>query len=294
METVSYKSSNTNKTSTQCDVSYLATSEKLTLHCNSYSFAITSDNKWVIIVSNDNNLVVLSKETGREASILTVNSKTEDIFLSLDGKLQTSQFQQGSAEEENTDQLEKVKTIDDLGSINAVAFTPYDNEIIFGSSDGSVRIWDWQTGNISLRRSSSPMTYKGHSNSVNALAIIPNTNQVISASSDKSLKVWDFVKKEYLFTLSGCEDGHESPINDLAVTPDGKNVISASDDKTLKVWDLSHRKVITTFTGDSAMKCCAVAPDGVTIVAGDVLGKIYILCLEGLKTDCLTEESKNQ
>ncbi|MEH1908631.1 MAG: hypothetical protein V7K95_13280 [Nostoc sp.] len=47
-----------------------------------------------------------------------------------------------------------------------------------------------------------------------------------------------------------------------------QQVISASDDKTLKVWNLETGEFITTFTGESYISCCAVAPDRVTIVAG--------------------------
>jgi WD40 repeat protein len=60
----------------------------------------------------------------------------------------------------------------------------------------------------------------------------------------------------------------------------GKRLISVSDDNNLKVWDLLNRGVIASFTGDSALKCCAVAADGVTIVVGEASGKVHFLRLE--------------
>ncbi|MFN6480330.1 WD40 repeat domain-containing protein, partial [Nostoc sp. DedQUE07] len=68
--------------------------------------------------------------------------------------------------------------------------------------------------------------------------------------------------------------------NAVAVTPNGKQVISTSDDWTLKIWNLDTGEVIATFTGESYMYCCAVAPDSVTIVAGDASGRVHFLRLE--------------
>jgi WD40 repeat protein len=66
------------------------------------------------------------------------------------------------------------------------------------------------------------------------------------------------------------------------VTADGQRVISGSLDKTLKVWDLETGNCIATFTADAAIFCCAVTPDGRTIVAGDVSGRVHFLRLEGV------------
>ncbi|MBX9255101.1 hypothetical protein H1Q63_14325 [Desmonostoc muscorum CCALA 125] len=64
--------------------------------------------------------------------------------------------------------------------------------------------------------------------------------------------------------------------------PNGQQVISASYDKTLKVWNLQTREVIATFSGEYPIYCCAVAPDGMTIVAGDASGRVHFLRLENM------------
>ncbi|MDT9326308.1 MAG: WD40 repeat domain-containing protein, partial [Limnospira sp. PMC 1286.21] len=76
--------------------------------------------------------------------------------------------------------------------------------------------------------------------------------------------------------------GHSWSVNAVAIAPDGKRAVSASDDKTLKLWDLETGEVLATFTGEGAMESCAIAPDGVTVVAGDGSGRVYFLRLEGL------------
>ncbi|WP_306557857.1 WD40 repeat domain-containing protein [Nostoc sp. 'Peltigera malacea cyanobiont' DB3992] len=68
----------------------------------------------------------------------------------------------------------------------------------------------------------------------------------------------------------------------VRLTPDGKQVISASSDNTLKLWNLETGEEIATFTGESAFFCCAVAADGVTIVAGEFSGRVHFLRLENV------------
>jgi len=43
---------------------------------------------------------------------------------------------------------------------------------------------------------------------------------------------------------------------------------------------LLSREVIASFRGDSALKSCAIAPDGVTIVAAEASGQVHFLRLE--------------
>jgi WD40 repeat protein len=98
----------------------------------------------------------------------------------------------------------------------------------------------------------------------------------VSASWGNTLKVWDLATGAVLHTL----EGHAHSVSDVAVTPDGQRAVSASSDKTLKVWDLATGAVVATFTCDGPAHACAVAPDGVTFVAGDALGRVHFLRLE--------------
>ncbi|MDT9178410.1 MAG: WD40 repeat domain-containing protein, partial [Limnospira sp. PMC 1238.20] len=122
-------------------------------------------------------------------------------------------------------------------------------------------------------------TLTGHSRGVNAVAIAPDGFRAVSASMDKTLKLWDLERATELATLTG----HSRGVNAVAIAPDGKRAVSASDDKTLKLWDLETGEVLATFTGEGAMESCAVAPDGVTVVAGDKSGRVHFLRLEGLR-----------
>jgi predicted ATPase len=77
-------------------------------------------------------------------------------------------------------------------------------------------------------------------------------------------------------------EGHSGGVWSVALSGDGKRALSGSDDNTLKVWDLQSGEVIACFSGESAIWCCAIAPDGKTIVAGEASGRVHFLRLEGV------------
>nr|WP_322679923.1 hypothetical protein [Nostoc sp. DedQUE03]MDZ7975327.1 hypothetical protein [Nostoc sp. DedQUE03] len=122
-------------------------------------------------------------------------------------------------------------------------------------------------------------TLTGHNGSVSAVAIAPDGKTAVSASNDNTLKQWDLQTGKEISTLTG----HNGYVNAVAIAPDGKTAVSASSDNTLKQWDLQTGKEISTFIGDSPINCCAVSPNGLTIIAGESSGRVHFLRLEGGK-----------
>ncbi|MEA5535494.1 hypothetical protein [Crocosphaera sp. XPORK-15E] len=116
-------------------------------------------------------------------------------------------------------------------------------------------------------------TLTGHSSSVNSVVVTPNGNKVISGSRDNTLKVWSLETGKLLQTLTG----HSNWVNSVVVTPDGNQVISGILDNTVMVWDLNTGKCLATFYADYPIWCCQIAPDGVTIIAGDSGGIVHFL-----------------
>ena len=121
-------------------------------------------------------------------------------------------------------------------------------------------------------------TLTDHTGKVITVAIAPDGLTAISASGDNTLKIWDTETGTEVRTLTG----HTSWVTAVDLAPSGLTAISASLDNTLKIWDLLSGKEIASFSGDYGFDCCAVLPDGVTVVAGDRSGRVHFLRLEGV------------
>ncbi|MSV29911.1 MAG: glycosyltransferase [Bryobacterales bacterium] len=144
------------------------------------------------------------------------------------------------------------------GWVRSVAVTG--NEVVSGSDDNTIKIWDRQSGQL-LR------TLEGHSGWVSSVAV--TGNEVVSGSGDETIKIWDRQSGQLLRTL----EGHSGGVMSVAVT--GNEVVSGSSDKTIKIWDRQSGREIYALRIDAAV--LSVAMDGDDIAAGDAAGRIHLL-----------------
>ncbi len=242
-------------------------------HRNSvYAVAITPDGKQAVSASWDNTLKLWDLATGSGLATLTGHRDwVRAVAITPDGK------QAVSASDDHTLKLWDLATGSELATLTghrnlvyAVAITPDGKQAVSASRDNTLKLWDLAMG-------SELATLIGHSESVYAVAITPDGKQAVSASRDNTLKLWDLATGSEMATLTG----HCHWVRAVAITPDGKQAVSASRDNTLKLWDLATGKVLATFTGEYEMFSCAVAADGVTVVAGEESGQVLFLRLEG-------------
>lgn len=153
-------------------------------------------------------------------------------------------------------------------SVIDVALSADGRLAISASQDKTLKVWD-------VASRCELHTIQEHSN---GLALSADGRLAVSASRDKTLKVWDVVTGRELRTLTGHSDG----VQDVALSADGRLAVSASCDMTLKVWDMATGRVLSTFPTIARLHCCAITPDGKTIVAGDEIGMIHFLELVGI------------
>lgn len=182
-----------------------------------------------------------------------------------------------------------------MREVLAVAVTPDGRCAISASGDGTLRMWDLETG-------TTLHTLRGHTKAVVAVAVTPDGRRAISASDDDTLRLWDLTTgtivhiyqriarwvhamtvmpdgRRVISASSGwilrvwdlesgmvvrTLDGHRAWIRALAVTPNGRRAITASHDNTLRVWDLDSWQLMQTVMMDDASRVRAVAltPDG--------------------------------
>jgi len=144
------------------------------------------------------------------------------------------------------------------GPINSVAFSPDGKQIVSGSDDNTVKLWDMTTGR-------EIKTFSGHSRFVKSVTFSPDGRWIVSGSDDNTVKLWD--------TATGFEIrtflGHSSIVSSVAFSPDGRQILSGSWDNTVKLWDLATDHVISTFSGHTGIvSSVAFSPDGRQILSG--------------------------
>ena len=112
--------------------------------------------------------------------------------------------------------------------VTRIALSPDSQNLIAGSLDGTVWVWDLESGDL-------VSILQGHEDAVIDVAVSPDNLSIISASLDASIKVWDLRGGDILHTIKG----HKSKVRAMVVSPDGEYIFSAGEyEKIIKAWDL--------------------------------------------------------
>ncbi len=143
----------------------------------------------------------------------------------------------------------------------------------------TLKVWDLESGEL-------VSTLKGAKIDLDAFAITPDSHYAFSISEDGTFQFWDLKNGEELPTSEGVLGDptakHGRRFGAIEVMPDSRHVLLASWDTSFKIWNIEQRKVVAKFDGESPLTACAIAPDGVTIVIGELSGHVHFLTLEGL------------
>jgi len=189
----------------------------------------------------------------------------------------------------------------------ALAFDPAAAMLASGSLDGTVVLWNPETG----ERIGAPL--EGHK-VVQTLAFSPD-GTVLASGGDKFVILWDPRSGEQLgesieldhstFGLAFSPDDRtlavgsgstvwlidtasaklikrpldtHSEVWDIAFAPDGKTLASSGADGTVRRWDISSSKPIglPLQGGGSIMSKVTFSPDGRTLAAGDASGRVRL------------------
>ncbi|XP_050942849.1 LEC14B homolog isoform X4 [Cucumis melo] len=120
----------------------------------------------------------------------------------------------------------------DSFGIFSVKFSTDGRELVAGSSDDSIYVYDLETNKLSLR-------ILAHRSDVNTVCFADETGHLVySGSDDTFCKVWDrrcFISKG---KAAGILEGHVEGITFIDSRGDGRYLISNGKDQTIKLWDI--------------------------------------------------------
>jgi len=145
--------------------------------------------------------------------------------------------------------------------VTCVAFHPVFSSLASGSEDYTIKIWDWELGELER-------TIKGHTKTVLDVDFGGRGSTLLaSCSSDLSIKLWD-PSDDYKNTRTLL--GHDHIVSSVRFVPQttGNLLVSASKDCSLKVWDVNTGYCVKTLLGHTDWpRALCPSPDGCYILS---------------------------
>jgi WD40 repeat protein/transcriptional regulator with XRE-family HTH domain len=186
-------------------------------------------------------------------------------------------------------------------NVYSLSFSPDERTLVTGSWDGSVKLWDLESG---------VLLWTGwHTDTVFMVAFAPDGHMLASGGTDECVKLWDVVTGVNMQTLAtlgsavdtvawspdghilaGCGSNgsiwlwqiqgkepatcieilkqHTNWVYGLAFSPDGLQMVSGSWDGTVKICDIASKRILQTLTGHiGRVFSVAWSPDGRVIAS---------------------------
>ncbi|MBD2663046.1 peptidase C14, caspase catalytic subunit p20 [Richelia sinica FACHB-800] len=145
--------------------------------------------------------------------------------------------------------------------VTSVAFNHDGTQVVSGSFDHTVRLWDAKTG-----QAIAPPFF-GHTDYVTSVAFNHDGTQLVSGSFDNTIRLWDAKTGQ---AIAKPLSGHTSSVNSVAFSPDGTMVVSGSNDKTLRLWDVNTGETLGQPLSGHTHYVTSVAfnHDGTQVVSG--------------------------
>jgi len=140
---------------------------------------------------------------------------------------------------------------------------------VSGGSDGTVRMWDMDTGALRYTRT-------GQRYDLNVDVAVSADGRRAVSGVGAGMRVWDMDTGALLHTLTGT--GHYVRV---AVSADGRHAVSGGGDRTVRVWDLAQRAELASFVSDNEITALAATTPGTRVIAGTSGGSVHLLKLRG-------------
>jgi WD40 repeat protein len=141
------------------------------------------------------------------------------------------------------------------GRITSLAFNANHTQLVSGSEDKTVRVWD-----IADAKFPELVKYSGHEAAVSAVAFA-DTATVVSAGLGKTIHHWNLSDGMLVRSL----EGHSGAVTSLTVSSTA--VASGSADGTIRLWKKSDGEVIRTIDHGAPVRQIALSSDNTKLAS---------------------------
>mgnify|MGYP001409848262 CR=1 FL=1 len=188
-----------------------------------------------------------------------------------------------------------------------VAWSKDGKRFAAAASDGTVKLWNWNAGEIPTRAH----TYTGHTGPVGVIAFTPDSTTLATGGLDRTIRLWATESSECI----GVLDSPNGTVRSIDFTPDGTRLVSGgwwmmnvwdwrrqtklrsyscpeactgatlvadgtelwtAIDDTIRVWDFAPTPGVQMLPGHSGRSVACWSPDGKFVATGDGAGAIRI------------------
>ncbi|KAF2663942.1 putative E3 ubiquitin ligase complex SCF subunit sconB [Microthyrium microscopicum] len=108
-------------------------------------------------------------------------------------------------------------------------------QLFSGGMDKTIRIWNWETGQL-LRTLTGPTG--------DVLSLNYQKPYLVAGGKDNTVHVWNFETKAFYSIRS-----HKDFVNSVRLDMSSRTIFSGADDNVVRLWDLDTGKLLKTFDG---------------------------------------------
>jgi U3 small nucleolar RNA-associated protein 21 len=150
-------------------------------------------------------------------------------------------------------------------AVTGIVVDSLNRTVISCSLDGTIKLWDFVTGNLVDQIDWAPMT------KITACRYHPANDLIAFACDDYSIRVVDIETKQTIREFWGCR----GDITDFCFSNDGRWIVAASRDSVIRVWDLPTSHLIDAFRLEKPCTALAFSATG-EYLAGAVEGDLGV------------------
>ena len=167
-------------------------------------------------------------------------------------------------------------------TVNGIAFAADGKQVISGSSDGTIRVWDIATcaevRQLPREDLGVPVDDAEKEKGIWSVALSSDGQYCLAGSAKPSVLQWDFTSGRFIREMRG----HTAPVVRLAACPVSPLIASMGIGGTVRLWDLDAGKEIHCWGEQPRFQPTSVAftPDGRLALTGSETGEAHVWNVE--------------